>query len=115
MDNGTDETNDDPILTCTFQNGSLSVYDTHLEIDRVRRSNYDDKLIEMDDVIGVKFHPGILTGHLQIEEHGVEPDHGGRITHPVDENTLYVPRSKRQCAKRAREMIRELVPHLPTD
>lgn len=97
----------EPIVSCSLQNGILSVYETHVTIERKSRSNYDDKRIDMGDIYDVEFTPGIMTGHLQIKQRGIEPATGGVFTHPVDENTLYFPRLDRACARDARDAILE--------
>lgn len=96
-----------PVVSCELQGGTLSVYDGRIEIDRSSASMFEDKTIEMEQVRDVEYSGGILTGHIQIRQTGVEPDEAGRFSHPVDENTLYFPRSERKCAMRARDAILE--------
>lgn len=98
-----------PVVSCDLQGGTLSVYDQRIDIDRSSASMFEDKTIEMDEVRDVEYSGGILTGHIQIHQTGVEPDEAGRFSHPVDENTLYFPRSERPCARRARDAILERV------
>jgi hypothetical protein len=96
-----------PAVSCDLQGGTLSVYDDRVEIDRSSASMFGDKTIDAADIRDVEYSGGILTGHIQILEAGVESDEAGRFSHPVDENTLYFPRSKRSCAGRARDAILE--------
>ncbi|SNR52151.1 hypothetical protein [Halorubrum vacuolatum] len=107
MSNSTDTPSGESIVECQFQNGSISVYDTYLTIERAKGSNYENKRIEMNEIYDVTHTSGIITGHIQIHQHGVEPDAGGFFTHPVDENTLYFQRAKRSCAEQARDAIIE--------
>lgn len=102
-----DDSSAEPIVACSLQNGTLRVYETHVTIERKSRSNYDDKQIEMEEIYDIDYSPGIMSGHLQIKQRGVEPASGGLFTHPVDENTLYFPRMDRSCAAEARDAIIE--------
>lgn len=104
-----DEADPESVVSCDLQGGTLSVYEGRIEIDRSSASMFEDKTIEMGEVRGVEYSGGILTGHIQIRQTGVEPDEAGRFSHPVDENTLYFPRSERQCPRRARDAILEQV------
>lgn len=97
----------DPLVTCSLQGGTLSVYEDRIDVERSSASIHDDRTIPLDEVRGVDYTGGLLTGHIQIEQVGLEPDEAGFLGHPVDENTLYFPRSKRSCAKRARDAILE--------
>lgn len=100
----------DPIVSCTLQGGTLSVFEDHVVIDRSSASIHENKSIQLAEVRGVNYSGGLLTGHIQIEQAGLEPDDTGFLSHPVDENTLYFPRSKRSCAQRARDAILEHKP-----
>lgn len=97
----------EPIVSCDLQGGTLSVYEDRVVIDRTKRSMFEDKTIPMDEVWDVEYSGGITTGHVQIRQDGLEPDEPGMFSHPVDENTLYFPRTKRSCVKRARDAILE--------
>ena len=97
----------DSLVTCSLQGGTLSVYEDRVVIERSGASIHEDKTVPMDEVRGVAYSGGWLTGHIQIEQVGVEPDEAGVLSHPVDENTLYFPRSKRSCARDARDAILE--------
>ncbi|SHG99335.1 hypothetical protein [Halobaculum gomorrense] len=106
MSTGGDES---PILSCDLQGGTLSVYETEVRIDRSGASMFEDKTLPMADIRDVVYDPGFLSGHLQLVEAGVEPAEGGLLSHPVDENTLYFPRTGRKCARRARDAILERI------
>lgn len=97
----------DAIVSCSFQGGTISVFEDHIDIDRSSASMFDDKTLAFAEVEGVEYERGLMTGHLQVLEAGVEPASGGLLSHPVDENTLYVPRSNRDCARRVRDAIIE--------
>jgi hypothetical protein len=96
-----------PVVSCDLQGGTLSVHEDRVEIDRSSASMFEDKSIDTGEIRGVEYTGGILTGHIQIRQAGFESDESGRFSHPVDENTLYVPRSRRSCARRARDAILE--------
>lgn len=97
----------EPLVTCILQGGTLSVHDDRVSIERSSASMFDDKRIPMEEIRGVEFTAGITTGHIQIRQAGVEPDEAGLLSHPVDENTLYFSRLRRDCAERARDAILE--------
>lgn len=109
MDDSTADAEGDPapVVSCDLQGGTLSVFEGRVDIDRSSASMFEDKSIDVAEIRGVEYTDGILTGHIQIRQDGVEPDEPGRFSHPVDENTLYFPRSKRSCARRARDAILE--------
>ena len=100
-------TDADPVVSCTIQGGTISVYEDRIVLDRESASIHADKTIPMDEVRGVAYSAGWLTGHIQVEQVGLEPAEAGFLSHPVDENTLYFSRSKRDCARRARDAIIE--------
>ncbi|MDG5777549.1 hypothetical protein VB773_05385 [Haloarculaceae archaeon H-GB2-1] len=100
-------TEDEPVATCKCQGGTIEVYEEYVFIDRSSSSMFEGKAIELQDVYAVEFSPGLVTGHVQVRELGVEPDEPGFLSHPVDENTLYFPRSKRDQAGRVRDAILE--------
>jgi len=102
----TDEV-DEPLVSCSLQGGTLSVYEDRVEIERSSASIHEDTTIPMDEISGVAYSGGWLTGHIQIEQVGLEPAEAGFLSHPVDENTLYFPRSKRSDARKARDVILE--------
>lgn len=97
----------DPLVSCTLQGGTLAVFDDRVEIDRSSASMHEDKTIPLTAVRGVEYSGGLVTGHIQILQDGLEPGAAGFLSHPVDENTLYFPRSERPCARKARDAIRE--------
>lgn len=108
MSDGPGETEgEEPIVSCTLQGGTLSVYEDRVVIDRSDASIHEDKTIPLDAVWDVEYSGGFMTGHVQIKQDDVEPASGGLLSHPVDENTLYFPRGKRSCARRARDAILE--------
>jgi hypothetical protein len=103
---------DDPadgasIVTCSFQDGTLSVYDEWLHIERPDRSTFDDVAIELADVTGVTYRKRLVISYLQVDQAGVETDEASLLSTPVDENTLHFGRGKRDCARRARDAIRD--------
>ena len=105
-------TADDPadgasIVTCSFQDGTLSVYDEWLHIERPDRSTFADTAIELADVTGVTYEKRLVISYLQIDQVGVETADGNLLSTPVDENTLHFSRGKRECARRARDAIRD--------
>lgn len=102
-----DATDEGPIVSCTLQGGTLSVFDDRIAIDRSSSSIHEDKTIPPASVRDVEYSGGITTGHVQIVQDGVEPATAGFLRHPVDENTLYFPRGKRSCVQRARDAILE--------
>lgn len=109
------EPEESPVVSCDVQGGTLSVYDDRVVIERSGASMFGDKTIPFDEVLGVEYAPGIVTGHLQIGQVGVDAAEGGFLTHPVDENTLFFPRSGRTCAERARDAILERASGPPAD
>lgn len=98
---------ENPLVSCSLQGGTLSVYEDRVVIERSGASIHEDRTIPMEEVRGVTYSGGWLTGHIQVEQVGVEPAEAGFLSHPVDENTLYFPRSKRSCARDARDAILE--------
>ncbi len=100
-----DDSTDDPIVSCDLQGGTLSVYADRVDIDRTSNSMFEDKSIDMVEIRDVEYSSGVMTGHIQVRQDGVEPDEPGLISHPVDENTLYFPRTERPCARRVRDEI----------
>jgi hypothetical protein len=97
----------DPVVTCSFQGGTVSVFEDCVVIDRSSASMFEDKRIPFEEIEGVEYERGLMTGHVQILQVGVEPAAAGFLSHPVDETTLYVPRGKRECARRLRDAIVE--------
>lgn len=101
------DTNEQPLVSCDLQGGTLSVYPDRVVIDRSSASLFEDKTIPLGEVEGVDYSGGFVTGHIQIHQAGVEAGSGGPFSHPVDENTLYFARGLRPCAERARDAILE--------
>lgn len=106
-DDEDDTTDEESILSCTFQDGTLYVYDEWLRIERPGRSKFSDKEIQLADVRGVTYEKRLVISYLQVEQAGVENDEGGLFSTPVDENTLHFGRGMRDCARRARDAIRD--------
>lgn len=100
---------EDSVVSCELQGGTLSVHEDGITIERTSRSMFEDKFIPIEEVRDVDYSGGLLSGHIQIEQNGVEPDEGGLFSHPIDENTLFFPRTKRPEAKRAHDAILERI------
>ena len=97
----------DVAITCAFQDGSLYVGESALYIDRSARSQFDDKRIDFAGVRDVTYERRLVISYLQNEQDGVEAAEGSLLSTPVDENTLHFGRGKRDCARRARDAIRD--------
>ena len=95
------------MVSCTFQDGAITVYDEWLRIERPERSKFSGKEIELADVRGVTYRKRLVISYLQVDETGIENDAGGLFSTPVDENTLHFGRGMRECARRARDAIRD--------
>ena len=95
----------DAVVVCEFQDGTLVVYEDRVVIERISRSRFDDKTIPMTEIVDVEYAKGITIGYLQLELVGVEPDAGGLLSDPINENTLHFGRRDRGCATDAREEI----------
>lgn len=100
-----DDDHSDALVVCTFQDGTLIVYADRVEIERVDRSQFDDKTIPADEIRGVDLAKGLTIGYLQIEQTDVPVDSGGLLSDPVNENTLHFGRGGRDCAATARTEI----------
>lgn len=110
--NGREEPSDprpeaDPIVSCTFQDGALFVYEDRLYIDRPGSSKFPGKWITLDQVRGVTVDRRLLVSYIQIQQLDFENSESGIATTPVDENTLHFGGGKRDCASRARDAIVE--------
>lgn len=99
----------DPIVTCEFQDGTLYVFDDQLFIERTERSKFSEKWIALEQVTDVRYASRLVVGYIQIAQQGFENSEGGRLSAPVDENTLHFGHGKRACAKRARDAILERI------
>lgn len=95
----------DAVVTCSFQDGRLYVYEDHVYIVRAGPSKFADKAIPRAEIVDVTTSKAGAIGYLQIEQDGVEPDVGGFLSSPVDENTLHFGRKGRDCAERARDEL----------
>ena len=114
-DSGTataDESPDDhpnAVVVCSFQDGTLAVYEDHITIERVDRSKFDDRTILADEITDVQYEGGITLGYIQVVQTGVPVDSGGLMSDPVNRNTLHFDRGGRACAKEARDAVLERV------
>jgi len=106
-DGATDTTDKESLVSCTFQDGTLYVYDEWLRIERPGRSKFSDRDVELADVRGVTYEKRLVISYLQVDEAGVENEEGGLFSTPVDENTFHFGRGMRGCARRARDAIRD--------
>ena len=73
-----DEDSDDDVdeypnalVVCTFQDGTLVVYEDRVEIHRVDRSRFNDKTIPAEEIVGVDLANGITIGYIQIEQEAI--------------------------------------------
>jgi hypothetical protein len=98
---------DESLVSCSFQDGSLSVYEGRVQIERSSSSKFETKSIPTDEIRDVSYSSGRIINYLQIEQAGVDPADGGRISAPVDENTLHFGYGSRDCAQKARDRIFE--------
>lgn len=98
---------DEPLVSCNCQDGTISVYEDRVGIERTSRSKFDDKVIPMDEISGVGYSTGIVIGYIQIEQAGFENSDGGFLSSPVDANTLHFGHGVRDCASEARDAILE--------
>lgn len=104
---GSDGADDEPVASLAAKSGTLSVYADYVQIERSSRSLFEDKRIPLSAVVDVAYTEGILTGHVQLRQAGVDHDDAGLLTHPVDENTLHFPRQRREAAREVRDAILE--------
>lgn len=95
----------EPLLTCSFQDGTLHVYEDHVFIERAGPSRFAEKTIPRDEITDVAYAKGLAIGYLQVEQTGFENDSAGFLSSPVDENTLHFGRGARDCAERARDEL----------
>jgi hypothetical protein len=100
-----DGNREDGVVTCAFQDGTITVHEDRVVIERSKRSKFADKEIPLDEVSGVTYSKRLVISYLQIEQGDVENSEGSIFTTPVDENTFHFGRGKRDCAKRARDEI----------
>ena len=100
---------DAPLVSCQFQDGTLSVYEDILEITRPSRSKFDDKWIAMNQVRGITYKERFVIHYIQIEQVDFENDSESFLSTPVDENTLHFGGGMRPCAREARDAILERI------
>lgn len=101
--------NVDPIVSCTFQDGALFVFEDQIFIERPSRSQFSDKWISMDRIRNVRIDKRLMINYVQIEQADFENAEGSLLSAPVDENTLHFGGGKRDCARRAMEEILERI------
>jgi hypothetical protein len=106
-EDSTEEEVAEALVSCDFQDGTLSVYEDRIHIERVSRSKFGDKWIAMNQVRGVEHSDGIVIGYLQIQQVDFDGDEAGFLSSPVDENTIHFGHGRRDCAEQARDAIRE--------
>jgi hypothetical protein len=98
---------EEALVSCNFQDGTLSIYEDRIHIERVSRSKFADKWIAMNQVSDLDHSEGIVIGYLQIEQVDFDNDEAGFLSAPVDENTLHFGHGRRDCAEQARDAILE--------
>ena len=98
---------DEAVVSCEFQDGTLSVYGDRVVIERSGASRFDDTEIPFDRIEDVTYAGRLVIGYLQILTPDVTADTSSLLSTPVDENTLHFGRGKRDCAQRARDAILE--------
>lgn len=108
-DDDSEAEDDEAIVTCSFQDGSVSVREAELRIERPSSSRYETKSIRYGDVRDVDYSAGLVVSYLQIHEAGVEPAEGSTFSPPVDENTLHFGGGGRDCAQRIRDEVLERI------
>jgi hypothetical protein len=106
-DEAEDDDFEESLVSCSCQDGSLSVYDDRVQIERPSSSKFETKSIPTDEIRDVSYSSGRIIGYLQIEQAGIDPAEGGRFSAPVDENTLHFGYGTRDCAQKARNRIFE--------
>ncbi len=99
----------DPVVACSFQDGTVFVYEDGLYIDRPPRSTFQEKWILTDQISDVVLDSKLTVHYLQIRQQEASHDVGGLFSTPVDENTVHFGRGKRDCAKRAKTAIRDQI------
>lgn len=95
------------VAVCSCQDGTLSVYEMEVVIDRPSRSKFEGKKIAHEEITDVGYSGGIAIGYIQVVQRGVTPATGGIISSPVGENTLHFGRGARERARAARDAILE--------
>lgn len=97
----------EPVVSCSFQDGTIRVYEDHVHIERPDRSRFEDRTVPMDKITGVEFSGGITIGYLQVRQRGFDHDSPGLLSDPIDANTVHLGRTERGCATDARDAILE--------
>jgi hypothetical protein len=96
---------EEPVVRCAFQDGTIAVYEDRVVVERPSRSRFDDRTIPMAEIESIDLSNGITVGYLQVVQVGVEPDTGGLLSDPVNPNTVHFGRGGRDCAAEARDEI----------
>ncbi len=97
----------EPIVSCSFQDGTLAVYESMVSISRRSASNFEDKQIAMSEITDITHTDRLVISYLQIDQQGFKTDKASLLSTPVDANTLHGGRGVSDCAKRAAEAIRD--------
>lgn len=97
----------EPIVSCSFQDGTLAVYESMVSISRRSGSTFEDKQIAMTEITDVIHVDGLIISYLQIHQQDFKSDEASRLSSPIDENTLHGGRGVSDCAQRAAEAIRD--------
>ena len=100
-------TDEEALVTCRCQDGTLSVYEDAVHIERASGSKFSDKWIAMNQIRGVNYTERLMIHFIQIEQTDFENDEESILSTPIDENTLHLGHGKRDCVKRARDAILE--------
>lgn len=91
-DDGSDTT-DEPLVSRRMQGGALSIHANHVSLERSSASTFEDNRIPVGEIRGVGLTPGILTGHVQVRQAGVEPVAVGFLSSRRREHALLYPAS----------------------
>lgn len=104
-----DSLDEDPIVSCDCQDGTLVVYEDAVHIERASPSKFDDKRIPMAEISDVVFAKRLFINYVQIEQLNFDNSKGSLLSTPVGENTVHFGRGKRGCIGRARDEILERI------
>jgi len=106
-----DAPDEDPIVSCDCQDGTIVVYEDAVHIERASPSTFEDKRIPMAEISDVVFAKRLFINYVQIEQLNVDNSEGSLLSTPVGENTVHFGRGKRGCIGRARDAILERIAH----
>jgi len=98
---------EEPVVTCRFQDGTLTVYEEMVRIERASGSRFSEKWIPMNQISGVSYAERLVIHYIQIEQRDFDASEPGLFSSPVDENTLHFGHGKRECARQARDAVLE--------